>query len=298
MTLIIAYLSVVLIWATTPLAIQWSSESVGYLFGICSRFFLGALIASSIALFIGKRLPFHRKALLTYLAGGLGMSLAMLSVYWGSQYIPSGWVSIMFGFSPMMTGIMASYLLQERGLTFYRTVAVMMSLAGLWIMLETGMQYDQHAFKGILAVLLSALIYSSSMVAIKRVGADIDAFSSVIGTLLVAAVLFASIWLFTGMSLPNVIPERAGYAIIYLATVGSILGFLLFYYVLRRVEATRASLISLLSPVCALLLGHLVNAEPLNLNIVLGSVFILSGLLLYEFEVAICRVKTNNKSGN
>ena len=29
-----AYLGIVLIWGTTPLAIKWSGEGVGYLFGV------------------------------------------------------------------------------------------------------------------------------------------------------------------------------------------------------------------------------------------------------------------------
>ena len=45
MQVITAYISVVLIWATTPLAIQWSSQSVGFLFGISSRMILGAILA-------------------------------------------------------------------------------------------------------------------------------------------------------------------------------------------------------------------------------------------------------------
>ena len=72
MQLIIAYISVVLIWATTPLAIQWSSESVGFLFGICGRFILAAIIASVISLLLRRKLPLHTKALQTYFIQQIG----------------------------------------------------------------------------------------------------------------------------------------------------------------------------------------------------------------------------------
>ena len=65
----------------------------------------------------------------------------------------------------------------------------------------------------------------------------------------------------------------------------------MFYFVLKHVEATRASLISLITPICALLLGHLTNNEPLNWEIIMGCLLILSGLILFEFEGAIRKTR-------
>lgn len=293
MQLVIAYISVVLIWATTPLAIQWSSESVGFLFGICGRFILAAIIATGISLFLKRKLPLEKKALQTYCIGGIGLSLAMLSVYWSSQYIPSGWVSIIFGMSPILTGVFAMKILGERGLNRLRTVAILFGVSGLYMMLDTGMQYSEHAVYGVVGVFMSAAVYSMNMVLIKKVNANIDSHSSVTGTLLIAAPLFALIWALSGAEFPKIIPPRTGIAIIYLAIIGSVLGFLLFYYVLKHVEAMRMSLITLLTPIGALLLGHLINSEPLNREIIIGSILILTGLLFFEFEGAIRRVKIN-----
>ncbi len=39
-----AFLGVVLIWATTPLAIKWSSGGAGFLFSVASRMVLGVVI--------------------------------------------------------------------------------------------------------------------------------------------------------------------------------------------------------------------------------------------------------------
>ena len=287
MALIIAYFSVVLIWATTPLAIQWSSESVGFLFGISARFILAALIAIAIASLLGKRLSLSRPAIYTYLAGGLGMSVALFLVYWGSLYIPSGWVSLLFGLSPVMTALIAQQILNEKGLTTFRFIAFAISLIGLFIMLETAGAYDENAVLGILAITLSVLFYSISLVTIKYIDADIDSFSSVTGTVIVSAILFSVICVIYGVHLPEEIPLRTGISIIYLAIIGSILGFLMFYYVLKRVEATKTALISLITPGCSLLLGYYANNEPLNWSVISGGILILLGLLLFEFEVAI-----------
>ena len=194
MQVITAYISIVLIWATTPLAIQWSSESVGFLFGISSRMILGAILALIIIVLLGKRLATHRKALQTYVASGLGLFTAMLTVYWSAQYIPSGWISIIYGVTPIITGLFAMKLLGERGLTLFRTLAIIMSIIGLYIMLNTGLQFGSNTTYGIIGVIASSVFYSLSMVMVKKIDADIDTYSTVTGGLLVSAILYIAVW--------------------------------------------------------------------------------------------------------
>jgi drug/metabolite transporter (DMT)-like permease len=294
MQLITAYITVVLIWATTPLAIQWSSESVGYLFGISSRMILGAVIALSLITLLGKRIAWHKKAIQTYIAGGLGLFTAMLSVYWSSQFIPSGWISTIYGVTPIFTSLFAMKLLGERGLNSFRMFAIVLGVIGLFVMLDTGLQLDPKTGYGIFGVLMSSIFYSLSMVMVKKINADIETYSTMTGGLIVAAILFIFVWFVFGIETPANIPVRAGFSILYLSIIGSVVGFYLFYYVLRRVEATRVSLITLMTPVSALLLGHLLNNEPLSLEVITGCTFILLGLLLFEFEGAIRRIRVTN----
>jgi len=85
-----AYLGVILIWSTTPLAMKWSTEDVGFLFGLISRMGIGTAIALLYCCLSQKRLPLDHKALKTYVASGTSSYLAMSLAYWGSQFIPSG----------------------------------------------------------------------------------------------------------------------------------------------------------------------------------------------------------------
>ena len=235
MQLITAYISVVLIWATTPLAIQWSSESVGYLFGISSRMVLGAVMAILLITLCGKKLATDSKAIQTYIAAGLGLFSAMLCVYWSAQFIPSGWISIIYGVTPMITGLFAMQLLGERGLSLFRIIAILLGILGLYIMFATGMNYGPDTARGIIGVVASSAFYSLSIVMIKKIDADIDTYSTVTGSLLVSAALFAIIWAALGNDIPTDIPYRTGLSILYLATIGSLLGFFLFYFVVSVV---------------------------------------------------------------
>ncbi|MGD8618071.1 MAG: DMT family transporter [Gammaproteobacteria bacterium] len=283
MSIPLAYIGVILIWSTTPLAIQWSGQEVGFLFGITSRMLLGVIAGLTAALVMGIRLPWHAAARRTYLAAGLGIFFAMLSVYWASQYIPSGWISVLFGIAPIMTGIMASVWLGERALTPSRVAGMLLGVAGLAIMLLGAQSLGAAAPLGIAGMVFSVTAYSASAVAIKRIGADVPALATTIGGLAVTVPLLLAVYYLSGRPLPLAIPARAALSIVYLGIIGSVLGFALYYYVLRHVEATRVALITLVTPVIALLLGHILNGEPLQAEAWVGTSAILSGLLLFEY---------------
>ena len=126
-----AYLGVILIWGTTPLAIKWSGEGVGYLFGVTGRMVIGVLLAVALMQLLRLHFPWHVAARRTYLAAGLGIYLAMTAVYWAAQFIPSGWIAVVFGLSPIITGLMARLWLNERGLTPLRLLAMLLGLIGI-----------------------------------------------------------------------------------------------------------------------------------------------------------------------
>jgi len=278
-----AYICVILIWSTTPLAIQWSGDGVGFLFGITSRMILGVMVGLMVAGLFSIRLPWHIEARRTYLAAGLGLFFAMISVYWSSQFIPSGWISVLFGLAPIVTGLIATYWLTEQALDAARITGMLFGLAGLAIMLLGSQQLGPQAVFGIAGMVFSVTAYSISAVAIKRIGADIPALATTIGGLMVTVPLLVGVYLLTGEPLPTIVPQRAMLSIIYLGLVGSVLGFALYYHVLRHVEATRVALITLITPVLALMLGHTLNGEVLQTETVIGTAAILSGLLLFEY---------------
>lgn len=278
-----AYIGIILIWSTTPLAIQWSGTGVGYLFGITSRMILGVIVGLLTAMLFSIKLPWHAAARRTYLAAGLGLFFAMTAVYWSSQFIPSGWISVLFGLAPIVTGVMATLWLPEKALSVSRITGMLLGLAGLAIMLLGSQALGPGAAYGIAGMLFSVTAYSASAVAIKRIAADVPALATTIGGLVVTVPLLIAVYVISGEPLPAMVPTRTLLAIVYLGVIGSVLGFAMYYYVLKHVDTTRVALITVITPVIALLLGHLLNGEALQTEALVGTAAILSGLLLFEY---------------
>jgi len=292
MSVPIAYIGVILIWSTTPLAIYWSSQDVGFVFGVTSRMAIGAILAMIVAALLGNGMQWHRRAMQAYVAAGLGIYGAMLSVYWSAQFIPSGWIALIFGLTPVVTGLMARLWLQGEALTRARLAGMFLGMAGLAVIFATGMQMDERMAFGIGGVLLAVLIHSASAVWVKRIDADVPAIVLTSGGLAVATPLFLLTWILTNSGLPVDVSARTIGSIAYLALFGSVIGFALYYYVLKKVQATRVAMITLITPVTALALGNILNGEPLSLQVVLGAMLILCGLALFEMGGQAVRVRS------
>lgn len=285
MPVLLAYFSLVLIWSTTPLAIQWSSQGTGFALAVLLRMLLGLAVAGLLLALLRIGLPLHARARRAYLVGGIGTFFGMALTYWGSRYLHSGLVSVMWGLSPLIAGILAAVWLGERSFTPAKLAGTLLGIAGLaLIFLQGGSLGGEHAVAGLLALLLAVFLHTAVMIWLKQIGDDSPPLASTVGSLVVAVPMFALLWQFSDGQPPADLPDRAGWAIAYLAVFGSVIGFSLYYYLVRRLHASRVALITLITPVLALLLGHLLNGEAVEPRLWGGAGLILLGLMSHQWE--------------
>lgn len=282
MRIYLAYISVILLWATTPLAIKWSGEGPGFLFGVTGRMTIGTVCLLLVLGLLRQRLHWHRKALLTYLAVSVQIYGSMLPVYWSAQFIPSGWISVIFGLLPLMTALLAAVWLKERSLTLGKLLAYILGISGVWTLFGSALQWGHNAVLGIIGILIATFFQAVSSVWVKRIDAKIPALSQVAGGLLLSLPVYLITWAKFDGHWPAEISLASLVSIIYLGVIATTVGFVLYYYLLINQSATKVALVTLVSPIMALLLGHAVNHEPLTINIVTGTLLIIGALLMHE----------------
>ncbi len=277
-----AYLGVILIWSTTPLGIVWSSQGVHYTFPLFARMAIGLVVSLLWLALTRTRFPTDLQARQSYAIAGFSIWAAMLCTYWGARFIPSGLISVVFGLSPIMTGLFAWMWLKEDAFSPLKIVGMLLGIAGLFVVFGGSVRLGSSAHWGIAAVLAAVILQAWGLVAIKRIGADVPAVAQTAGALAFTVPL-------TGLSLmmlgdwPVQIPLKAAAATLYLGVFGSVAGFSLYYFLIKHISAGRVALITLVTPVTALVLGMLLNGERLTRNIAEGTAMILLGLALYEW---------------
>ena len=283
MKVLLAYLGMVLLWATTPLAIKLSVEGLGVIWSATSRMTIGFVCMILIGFVLNKRLLFSRLAVLTYAAVAIQIYGAMSVVYWAAQFIPSGWISVISGLTPLVTALFAAIWLNERSLTIGKLLSYFLGVIGLGIMFGSAEKLSPQALLGIIGVLISISLQALSAIAIKRLHTHLPAFMQVTGGLLFALPFYFATWGMVDGYIPLQFTLVSFIAVLYLGVIATPVGFMLYYYLLSQRSATQVSLVTLLSPVLALWIGHRMNNEPMTISIVVGTALILLALLAHNF---------------
>jgi drug/metabolite transporter (DMT)-like permease len=282
MRIFLAYLGMVLLWATTPLAIKWSVDGFGVLWSVTSRMSIGAVCMVSLLLFFKNRLPLTRSACLTYAAVALQIYGAMSVVYWAAQFIPSGWISVISGLTPLVTAIFAAIWLHERSFTAGKILSYLLGVTGLGTMFSSAGELNSTAMLGIFGVLGSISLQALSAIAIKRIPKKLPPLSQVTGGLLLALPFYFATWGMFDSRIPLQFSLTTFLSVLYLGVIATPAGFLLYYYLLSKRSATQVSLVTLASPVLSLWLGHYANHEPMTLQIIIGTTLILFALIAHN----------------
>lgn len=287
MSTLAAYTIVVLVWTTTPLAINWSNDAMSPLAAAGTRMALAALLGGAWLAVRRDVLPLHKQALKSYAATLPGIFGAMACSYVGATYLPSGVLSVMFGLSPLMSGVLMQAWSGGGRLGGWHWIACGLGVLGLAVVFGDSVVaawrggHASLSIVGMLWLLLAVLLFSVSGIAVQRVGAGLKPMQQTVGGLTLSLPFYGVAMLLAGESLTvTLVPHGIG-AIVYLATCASLLGFACYFYILARLPAATVSLVTLITPVLALCVGHVFNNEPLTNNMVLGALVIVSALALY-----------------
>ncbi|MFV1983929.1 MAG: DMT family transporter, partial [Thiohalomonadales bacterium] len=294
MSVPVSYLTVILIWSTTPLAIKWSAEGFGFSFGVLSRMSVALVVSLMIIKIFKILMPWHKLARRTYMVAGISLYCMMTLSYWGSQYIPSGLISVIFGLTPIVTGILAAVWLKEKSLTPVKLVGLALGFSGLYFIFGVTGELGFTAIYGIIAILLAVVFHSVSIVWLKSLNSDLPSISITTGGLLYALPLYLLTWIIADGSLPTEIPIKILISTLYLGVIGSVLGFVLFIYVVKNVEASQVALITLVTPVFALMLGSMLNNEEITFSTYMGAAIITIGLIIYLYGNMFVKLFTRN----
>ncbi|MEO0442790.1 MAG: DMT family transporter, partial [Pseudomonadota bacterium] len=254
MTNLLAYLILIAIWSTTPIAIKWSAQDLSFAGGIFWRIVISALLALGILSLKRQSLFFKPGVWRYYAIAALGIAPNFLLVYWASLWIPSGLISLIFSGVPFLMGILSYYWLGKNVFTRQRVIALLLAMVGIVVIfMDQLTAVGPESARGILIMLLAIVLFAISSTWLQKNHSNISPLQTTVGGLCFSIPPLALCWWLFDGSLPLDISARAGFSIIYLGVIGSLLGFFLYYFLLQRLSALSVSTVGMISPVFALL---------------------------------------------
>jgi drug/metabolite transporter (DMT)-like permease len=202
-------------------------------------------------------------------------------VYWCQQFIPSGLSSILFGAYPLWVALLSHFLLTNERLDVYKVTGIVLGFIGISIIFSRDVHWtDSRGFIGMFGILCTTLMQAYSLVMIKKYAQPVSPFAlNLVGMSVAGVLLFG-----TGMAVESISAvtwdAAAVGSILYLAVVGSVIAFVTYHWLLKRVEAVYLSLVSFINPIIAVILGAIVLNETLAAGVFVGATLVLVGIVI------------------
>jgi len=275
------------IWGSTWLFIKLGLEDLPPLSFAGIRFLIAFTVLAAVVAV--RRLPLPRKRSdwgIIAITGFLSFTLNYGLLFWGEQHVSSGLASVLQATIPLFGLVMAHQFLPAERMTAAKVFGVLLGLAGVAVIFSNQMSVESsRALWGSAAIVLGAFAVSLSNVIIKARGGHFEPAVLAAGQMIFGLIpLLVVGFLMEGTPLNFRWTKLAVISLFYLALVGSSLAFMLFYWLVRHMAVTNTMLISLVTPVIAVLLGMGTIGERVTVRMVVGGAGILMGIGMIVFR--------------
>ncbi|MDO6762824.1 DMT family transporter [Agarivorans sp. 1_MG-2023] len=278
------YIATVFIWGTTWLAIAYQIGDVPIANSIMYRFAIAALVLM-VFLVLSRRLQtLNLKQHLSCLLLGLCLfSCNFMLFYHAAQYIPSGLISIIFSIATIMN-MANSWLFHGQKPSLRLISGGVLGISGIVLLFYPDMRQSDTASQqlmGLLMALAGTYCFSlGNMLSAKQQKQGLSVLS-VNGYGMAYGAMLLLLWgLFSGEDFAfSTEPLYLG-SLLYLAIVGSVLGFSFYLVLVGRLGPQKAAYATVLFPVVALGLSTLFEGYQWTPLALMGVATVLLGNLL------------------
>ncbi|MCB9892135.1 MAG: EamA family transporter [Planctomycetes bacterium] len=271
-----------LIWGSTWIVIAQGLKDLPPLTSAAARFLLAACGMTIVAGTIGRRESGERPGWrLSLVMGTLNFGASYGIVYWSETVLPSGLVSLLWAVFPIMMAVLGSFYLEGDRLVPRQWAGFALGFLGVFVLFRTDLAHlpDGAVAAGSI-LLLSPLVSAFGNAYVKKHAGGVRSLVLNRNGMAIGAVLLSTLAFVCERDAQVAWTPSAIASILYLALVGTVSTFGLFFWLLRYAPASQMSLIAYVTPVVALTLGTLVGGEPFHLHTLAGAALVLVGVLI------------------
>jgi drug/metabolite transporter (DMT)-like permease len=218
---------------------------------------------------------------------GLGFLIIFLNqatYLYGQKLTASGHGALLFATVPLWIFLGGWIRLKEKFL-WRRAIGVGMGLIGVFFIITTGsIEISKEYLLGDLIILVAVLAWALYTVLGKPLVLKYGAFRTTAYALASGSALYFPFGLYRAITFEYT-PVRVGawISLIYVALGVSIAAYVLWYWLLKRMEASRLAVFHNIQPIVASAVAFIFLGEPVTRSFVLGGAIVLIGVLVTEW---------------
>ena len=276
-----AYVSVALIWGSTWGAIKIGVTDVPPFVFAFARAVAVASVLTVIALALRQPFPRGRRTLvIATIVGLINIGLTWAIIFWSEQFVPSGLVAVFGSAAPVWTALLAHFMVKGDRLSVLKIVGLVLGLGGTVLLIGAPDAADGTAgliATGMLAIMpitwaIAAILQSRFLTKVAPIPT-------------VAVGTWASAVLLAPLALVQ-LPQGAHWtlasvlAFVWLTLFGTCFAMVVSLWLYRKLRPTTITLIQVVVPAEAILIGTLWLGEPVSIRMLGGAALVVAAVAL------------------
>ena len=226
-----------------------------------------------------KREDWGRMIWLSFLCVPLNQFLYL----YGIKFTLASNGALLYGMTPALVLVLAHFMLNEF-LTRRKVIGVIVAFAGVSIvMFERGIDFSSDYFYGNVMIFLAVIAWALYAIEGKKLMKNYGAFQ-----ISALSIIGGGIW-FLPVGIVDVslhgfpsITTGGWIGILYLGLGTSIVSYVLWFYILRRMDTTRAAVFANAQPILTTILAVIFLSQPVTTAFIIGGVITIAGVLLTQ----------------
>jgi drug/metabolite transporter (DMT)-like permease len=251
------------------------------------RLAIASVVLIPIALLLKRRLPTHKRAWLFIISIGVfGSALPFSLISWGQRYIDSGLAGVLMAVMPLVTLVLAHFLIPGERLSTRRLAGFLLGFAGVVILLRPStstLNFD-GSLLAMLAVLAGAASYAVAAI-LARLRPTMDSLGTAAATSLVGAALTLPSAIHGADPTVLLSDDSAPLALLAVGLLGifsTAVAAVVYFRLINRAGPAFVSQLNYLIPPWAVFAGVAFLGEAVGADQVLALLVILGGIVISQ----------------
>jgi drug/metabolite transporter (DMT)-like permease len=276
-----AYVVVALIWGSTWGAIKIGVNDVPPFVFAFLRAVAVASVLTILALALRQSLPRGRLTLVVATVVGLiNIGLTWAIIFWSEQFVPSGFVAVFGSAAPVWTAVLAHFMVKGDRLSVLKIAGLVLGLAGTVTLIGAPDMADGTAgliATGLLALMpitwaIAAILQSRFLTRVAPI--PTVAIGTWASALLLAPLALIQLPQGEHWTLASVL------AFVWLTIFGTCFAMVVSLWLYRKLRPTTITLIQVVVPAEAILIGTLWLGEPVSIRMLGGAALVVAAVTL------------------
>lgn len=289
--IIAAFAVIYIVWGSTFFFIRMAVQTMPVTVMGTLRFTFAGIIMLSWCFFNGERLWTLKNILPAILTGLLLLYIGNGAVAWSEQFLASSLVAVFVASSPMWF-VLLDYSKWKENFSSKRTIAgILLGFAGILLLFSDNLAHtfsseskdNKWALLSLGVLTIGSMSWAAGSLYGKYKATGFSGSLNAGWQMLAAGIAYALTGMFrsdwSSFHWKDISPSGWG-AIAYLVTMGSLLGYSAFVWLLSVKPATQVSTHAYVNPVIAVMLGVFFAGETITGKQLAGLAVILGGVLL------------------